>query len=63
MKDRAVCFGGVDSAMDAHAVAVVDGQRILSRSWTHDIWRCWRDRAPYDPARHGGLERLVEARG
>ncbi|HUR23211.1 MAG TPA: IS110 family transposase [Acidimicrobiales bacterium] len=36
-------------------------ERILARSWAHVIWRCWQDRTPYDPARHGGLQRLVEA--
>lgn len=33
-------------------------ERILARSWAHIIWRCWQDRTPYDPARHGGLQRL-----
>jgi transposase len=32
--------------------------RILARSWTQVIWRCWQDRVPYDPTRHGGLQRL-----
>jgi transposase len=32
--------------------------RILARSWAHIIWRCWQDRVPYDPARHGGYRRL-----
>lgn len=36
----------------AHAI------RILSRAWCRIIWRCWQDRTPYDPARHGGLQRL-----
>ncbi len=26
--------------------------RILARAWTRILWRCWRDRIPYDPARH-----------
>jgi transposase len=26
--------------------------RILARSWTTIIWRCWQDRVPYDPTRH-----------
>jgi transposase len=33
-------------------------ERILARSWAHIIWRCWQDHAPYDPARHGGHQRL-----
>ena len=32
--------------------------RILARSWTHIIWRCWQDNTPYDPTRHGGHQRL-----
>ena len=35
-------------------------ERILARSWTHIIWRCWQDRTPYDPARHGNHRRLTE---
>jgi transposase len=27
--------------------------RILARSWTRVLWRCWQDRQPYDPQRHG----------
>lgn len=32
--------------------------RILARSWVQVIWRCWQDRLPYDPACHGGFQRL-----
>jgi transposase len=35
--------------------------RILARTWTHIIWRCWQDHTPYDPTRHGGHNRLTEA--
>ncbi len=35
-------------------------ERILARSWAHIIWRCWQDRSPYDPARHGGHRRLQQ---
>jgi transposase len=34
-------------------------ERILARSWTHIIWRCWQDNTPYDPNRHGGHQRLT----
>lgn len=34
-------------------------ERILARSWTHITWRCWQDRTPYDPTRHGGHQRLT----
>ena len=33
--------------------------RILAKAWTRVIWRCWQDRTPYDPTRHGGLQRLL----
>jgi len=32
--------------------------RILARAWVRVLWRCWHDRTPYDPARHGGAARL-----
>jgi transposase len=38
-------------------------ERILARSWTHIIWRCWQDRTPYDPARHGAYQKLLTATG
>ena len=34
--------------------------RILARSWTQVIWRCWQDRVPYNPALHGGIQRLCK---
>jgi transposase len=37
-------------------------ERILARSWTHIIWRCWQDRTPYDPARHTAHQRLLNAK-
>jgi transposase len=36
--------------------------RILARSWLHVIWRCWQDRVPYDPEKHGALQRATLAR-
>jgi len=27
-------------------------ERILARTWTQVIWRCWTDHQPYDPALH-----------
>ncbi|HSU35281.1 MAG TPA: IS110 family transposase [Propionibacteriaceae bacterium] len=32
--------------------------RILARAWTRVIWRCWQDRVPYDPALHGGANKI-----
>jgi transposase len=37
--------------------------RILGRAWLRVIWRIWQDHEPYDPARHGSLNRLLAARG
>jgi transposase len=34
--------------------------RILARAWIRIIWRCWTDRTPYDPGRHGNAVRLVQ---
>jgi transposase len=36
--------------------------RILARAWTRIIWRCWTDRVPYDPNRHGNAARLNQPR-
>ena len=32
--------------------------RILARSWTRVIYRCWRDNKPYDLTNHGAAVRL-----
>ncbi|WP_055477448.1 IS110 family transposase [Sphaerimonospora mesophila] len=34
--------------------------RILARAWIRVIYRCWLDRKPYDPERHGGAASLTE---
>jgi transposase len=34
--------------------------RVLARAWIRVIWRCWTDRVPYDPAKHGAARRLTE---
>lgn len=34
--------------------------RILARAWLRVLWRAWIDRKPYDPARHGGANRLLK---
>lgn len=34
--------------------------RILARSWLQVIWRCWQDRVPYDPAKHGALQETIQ---
>ena len=50
-------------AQDRYAAARADGKdhqhaiRILGRAWCRVVWRCWQDRVPYDPARHGALQR------
>jgi transposase len=37
--------------------------RILGRAWTRVLWRCWIDRVPYDPSRHGNLRQLQQIGG
>lgn len=37
--------------------------RILGRAWLRVIWRMWQDGTPYDPGRHGSLNRLLAAGG
>jgi transposase len=34
-------------------------ERILARTWTHIIWRCWQDHTPYDPTRHRAHQNLT----
>jgi transposase len=29
--------------------------RTLGRAWIRVLWRCWHDRIPYDPTRHGNF--------
>jgi transposase len=37
--------------------------RVLGRAWTYVLWSCWQQRTPYDPARHGALQRVLAAGG
>jgi transposase len=37
--------------------------RILGRAWIRVLWRCWQDHTPYDPNRHGNLNRLLAPGG
>jgi len=34
--------------------------RILARAWLYIIWRCWHDRAAYDPTKHRALQALLQ---
>ena len=34
--------------------------RILAQGWTRILWRCWHDRAPYNPELHGRLNLLTQ---
>jgi transposase len=49
-------------AVDRYAAARRAGQdhpraiRTLGRAWCRVVWQCWRDRVPYDPARHRALQ-------
>ena len=33
--------------------------RILARAWVDVIWACWTTHTPYDPDRHGALQRIL----
>jgi len=33
--------------------------RILARAWAAIIWRCWQTNTAYNPAEHGGLQRIL----
>ncbi len=35
--------------------------RVLARAWIRIIWRCWIDRTPYNPSRHGNAVRLNQS--
>lgn len=35
--------------------------RILARAWIRILWRCWRDRIPYDPTLHRAARPFLEA--
>jgi transposase len=35
--------------------------RVLARAWIRVIWRCWIEKIPYDPARHGNARQLQPA--
>ena len=37
--------------------------RTLGRAWIRVLWRCWHEKVPYDPARHGNFCRLQTAGG
>jgi transposase len=56
-------------AREVYARARARGQdhphaiRTLGRAWIRVLWRCWRDRVPYDPARHGNFNRLQTTGG
>jgi transposase len=34
--------------------------RILARAWIDVIWKCWTTNTPYQPDRHGALQRLLQ---
>jgi transposase len=56
-------------AREVYARARARGQdhphaiRTLGRAWIRVLWRCWQDRVPYDPARHGNFRQLQAAGG
>ena len=39
-------------------VTLVHGTYARHADWTQTIWRCWQDHQPYDPSKHGALQKL-----
>ncbi|MDT7579410.1 MAG: hypothetical protein QOK35_674 [Pseudonocardiales bacterium] len=33
--------------------------RVLARAWVDIMWACWTTHTPYDPDRHGALQRIL----
>jgi len=33
--------------------------RVLARAWVDIIWACWTTHTPYDPDKHGALQRIL----
>ena len=33
--------------------------RVLARAWVDIIWACWTTNTPYDPDKHGALQRIL----
>ena len=33
--------------------------RLLGRAWLYVIWHCWQEQTPYEPDKHGALQRLL----
>jgi transposase len=56
-------------ACRVYAKAIARGQdhphalRTLGRAWARVLWRCWQDQVPYDPGKHGNLNRLLATGG
>ncbi len=52
-------------AQDRYAAARARGHehpralRTVGRAWCRIVWQCWQERAPYDPARHRGLQQHI----
>jgi transposase len=37
--------------------------RVLGRAWSRVLWRCWQAHEPYDPTKHGNLNKLLTSTG
>jgi transposase len=37
--------------------------RTLGRAWMLVLWRCWQNQTPYNPTKHGNLNRLLHTGG
>jgi transposase len=70
LRQAVVCFADNSRRSSAWAAATYarargcdhpHAVRILARAWMRILWRCWRDRRPYDPTKHGGAKRMLDA--
>jgi hypothetical protein len=64
-RDALAADAGHPWAQDLYAQARQRGHehpraiRTLGRAWCRVVWQCWRNHAPYEPARHRALQRHI----
>jgi transposase len=72
LRQAVVCFAGNSRHSSAWAAATYararargcdhpHAVRILARAWMRILWRCWHDHLPYDPTKHRGAKRMLDA--
>ncbi|HEU4943249.1 MAG TPA: IS110 family transposase [Gaiellaceae bacterium] len=74
LRQAVVCFADNSRHASAWAAGVYQrarargcdhphATRVLARAWIRVLWRCWRDRKPYDPCLHHAAAALLTAAG